>query len=72
MTASADELVCSLSSRRHYEAAYGKWLSACARLADQATGDDKLLDQLCDAEEEAAAQFLALRPPLKWLIWRKF
>jgi hypothetical protein len=51
-------------------------LSAVARLADESTDDDQLLDQLAadeeEAEEEAATEILAMRPPLKWMLWHKF
>jgi len=69
---STDELVSSLRARRDYQAAYAKWLHAAANLADESTGGDEIFDQLCSAEEDAASQFLAMRPPLRWLIWRKF
>jgi hypothetical protein len=55
-----------LTARGHYAAAYSKWLQAVAYLASESTIDDD------DAEEDAAAKLLAIRPPLKWMIWYKF
>jgi hypothetical protein len=60
-------------ARRGYTAAYSKWLHAAARLADESRdADDDLIDDLATAEEKAAVKFLAMRPPLRWLLLYKF
>ena len=66
-----DELAATLARRRDYSAAYARWLHAAACLADEST-DDELVNELADAEEKAAAELLAMRPPLRWMISHKF
>ncbi len=66
-----DECASFIARRRDYMAAYSKWLRAVAHESDE-SADDRPIDELRAAEEEAAAEFLAVRPPLKWMIWRKF
>jgi hypothetical protein len=71
--AAPDKYAGLLAARSRYAAAYCKWLRAFACSADESSedDDDRLLDESA-AEEKAAAKFLAMRPPLKWMIWYKF
>ena len=46
------------TERQRYTRAYSNWRRAAARLDDETT-DDWLVDGHADAEEEAAAEFLA-------------
>jgi hypothetical protein len=67
-----DEYAGPLIARGRYAAAYSKWLHAVACLASESAGDDLLLDEMDGAEEKAASEFLAMHPPLKWMISYKF
>ena len=48
---------------------YSKWLIACARLSDESSDDDQVVEEKLDAgKRNSPAEFLALRPPVKWMI----
>ena len=52
-----------LAARRRYSVAYSKWLIACARLSDELSDDDQVVEEKLDAKKEFAAEFLAIRAP---------
>ncbi len=60
-----------LDARTRYSVAYSRWLHAVAQLADEST-DPGLFYESDLAEEKAAWAFLALRPPVRWMVWHKF
>jgi hypothetical protein len=62
----------TLEERSRYAAAYGKWLQAVAHLDGEGNDDDVVLDKMCTDEEEAAAAFLGVHPPLRWMLFYKF